>query len=113
MGTKTNPQPVDMQTVSNLGILSPKWDVTIKSLTSAIREHWKEEAERVSGSVGIEDIKETKLSKHNKVGIHMNSPRLRQHAQSLHLSTPEEVDTCPISLTQTLSPTDRHLQVKI
>lgn len=42
----------------------------------------------------IEDIKETR-PKHNKAGIYMNS--LRQHAQGLHLSTPEgETDTCPI-----------------
>lgn len=37
MGANTDPQPVDMQRVSDFGILSPKWDVTVKSLTSVIR----------------------------------------------------------------------------
>ena len=59
---------------------------------------------------GMEDIKETRSSKHSTTDTHMN-------AQDLHRSAPDgapvlrEVDTSPIpiSLTQKLFPADSHL----
>lgn len=55
----------------------------------------------------------------NKIELHMNSEKMRQHSQALHRSALDgvlelkgKVDTCPI-LTQKYSPIDNHLQMKL
>jgi hypothetical protein len=42
-----DPQPDIMQRVKDLGTLSPKWDVIIKSLPSGLRDPSEEKTERM------------------------------------------------------------------
>jgi len=85
------------QTPWNLGTLSPKWDDAIKPLPSGLKELWMRKK-----VVRPRETKETVSSRHNRVNTHMNSHRLRQHAQGLHRFKPDgpsamrgEVDASP------------------
>lgn len=63
----------------DLGRLSPKWNVAIKSFPSEAQK------ERLYKPVGMEDTKETTPSRHNKIDAHMKS----QHTQGHHRSGPD------------------------
>jgi hypothetical protein len=71
--------------VRDFEILSPKRDVSIKSLHSEFRDPWKQR-QRPCKSQRRQDTKETRLSKHKRGGAHVNSQRLWQHAP---ISNPE------------------------
>lgn len=68
-----------MQRVRDLGTRSPKWDVFIKSFPSGSGNYVDEEIERALEPVGIEEIKEMVLSRHNRTDTHSNSQTSSVH----------------------------------
>ena len=79
-----NPQLDDVQRVKELGTLGPKWDVFIRSLASGLRKLWRRGSRKCVGACRKAHTKETVSSRHSRTDAHMNSQRLRQHAQGLH-----------------------------
>jgi hypothetical protein len=98
--------------VRDLGTLSLQQDIFIKSLPSGNPEEG--EAERIQVPGGDGEHQEI-----NKMDAHMNTQRLRQHAQGLDgsalggaLELKGEVNTGPSLLTQKQPPPYNHWQMK-
>ena len=73
-----------MQSVRDLGTLSPARDVSIKSIPSRIRELREEEGEKVEGTV--KDTKKAKFSKSVKITFRA---RIRDMHRGLYRSMPD------------------------
>lgn len=64
-----------VQRVERLGILIYKWPVSNRAQRTLEKME-----ERLYEPEEIEDTNETRPSRHNRTGIHMNSQRMWQHA---------------------------------
>lgn len=73
MDKHREPQIDEEQIIGNLRTPSPKWDFSIKSLPSNLRELFGKETEQLSESMVIEDTKETKPSRKNTIDACINS----------------------------------------
>jgi hypothetical protein len=76
-----------MQRVRDLGILILKWDISIKSFSSAIREPWKTGVEkktrRVRGNAEYQQYPRNQQDR--SIGCIYKLTRLEQHVQGLHI----------------------------
>jgi hypothetical protein len=108
MGTNTETHSQTMCRKRDLGTLSHKQDVSFKiPFLRAPARRGGRKSVKAKGDGGHQENKALYI---NSINAHLNSQRLRQHAQGLHRSALDgvlelkgEMDTCPISNRKAIS----------